>query len=288
MVDYSKPEKELVDEYLRHVVSISCSLEEKLEKAGVDTLGTYEFSQFLKWELLEHFNANKKNVLRKIADGISGKNRENDIEIIKYKANGYFDGRMEVSETKISGATYLSDRDIFEVSIPTICAIATGGGRDIAFHELRHSEKKHVYSTLFVEGDADYAAMEALCKPTENINELLENYIATENTIAFYAGVRNKGADLDELYLNELTTESLKIRDKISSNADDIYNHYLFSSAVIHFLRTKGFEGAEIKKFFTDVNGNRSSPRWGSQKDRKRILDEIASIRLSSATSQVP
>lgn len=147
-MDYDKFEKEIIEDYLRHVVEISCSLEEKLEKAGVDTLGVYEFAKYLEWELLEHFNANKKNVFGRIAEKISGKKKESDINIIKEKASGYFGGKMKISGKKYREAAYLDEKGAVEVSVPYICQIATGSGRDVVFHELRHAEKS-IYSQHF-------------------------------------------------------------------------------------------------------------------------------------------
>ncbi|MBI5354955.1 MAG: hypothetical protein HZB68_00685 [Candidatus Aenigmarchaeota archaeon] len=255
--DYSKLEKELVEEYIRHLVSVSCNLEEKLEKAGVDTLGLYEFSQDLKWELLGHFNANKKNVFGKIADRVFGKKRENDIEILKDKVNAHFGGKMRISGEKVCEAAYFDDDDVIEVSVPYLCKIATGSGRGVVFHELRHSKQKAVYSSLFIEGDAEYAAIEALSIPSESVSQLLENYVSAEATLSNY---------IDD------------------ENTVEWKNKYLFSPAVIYFLKTNGYGNGEIEKIFNDAGCNSPRPFWHGAADKGPLLAKISSIRLSSAS----
>lgn len=261
-MDYDKLEKEIVDDYLRHVVEISCSLEEKLEKAGIDTMGIYEFSKYLEWELLEHFNAN---------DNPSAyKTKENDIGILIDKAGSYFHGKMSLSEERKHGASYNLKKDTIKVSRSALCQIVAGPGRHVVLHELRHADKKHSYSTVFVEGDAEFSALKGVSLPPSGMRELLENYLSIEDMLNSFAPSRGR----EEMF------------SRLRPEKNYVYHKYLFSPAIIHFLENRGHGEKEIEAFFRDCGGNKPYPPLWGRGDKQRLLEKVASIRLSSATSQ--
>lgn len=280
-MDYAKLEKDIVDDYLRHVVSISCSLEEKLEKAGVDTLGFYEFAKDLEWELLEHFNAN---------DNPSAyKTKENDIGILIDKAGSYFQGKMSLSEERKHGASYDIKKDTIKVSRSALCQIVAGPGRHVVLHELRHADKKHSYSTIFVEGDSEYSALKGVSLPPSGVRELLENYLSIEDMLNLYEDSKKNGKVLDGILFSSAPSEGREeMFSRLRPEKNYVYHRYLFSPAVIHFLENRGHGEKEIEAFFRDCGGNKPYPPLWERGDKQRLLDKIEAIRPSSATSQEP
>ncbi|MBI5354957.1 MAG: hypothetical protein HZB68_00695 [Candidatus Aenigmarchaeota archaeon] len=113
-----------------------------------------------------------------------------------------------------------------------------GGGADFKFHESRHREQKEKYGnaalglSAFLEGDAEFYAVENLSKPAKGPKELARNYIAL----------------------------TLELADCLACKPEDEeYVDNLLSPAIIFHMKNKGHSDEDIKSHFDEASKKSAS-----------------------------
>lgn len=84
-----------------------------------------------------------------------------------------------------------------------------------------------------------------------------------------------------------MSTESnLEDYFSMKEKRNGVYDKYLFAPAVTHFLKTAGYLERDIEKVFGVTLPPKSWSPFVRAENKQCILGKIASIRLSSTTSQ--